>query len=37
MIFKTIQNQFETNGFTIVSKDHHRHWGRFFVIAEEQV
>ena len=36
MIFDTIQNQLETNQFTIVSKDHHRPWGGFFVIAEEQ-
>jgi mannose-6-phosphate isomerase-like protein (cupin superfamily) len=37
MIFETIQNQIETNQFTIVSKDYHRPWGGFFVIAEEQV
>ena len=36
MIFENIQNQLETNRFTIVSKDHHRPWGGFFVIAEEQ-
>jgi mannose-6-phosphate isomerase-like protein (cupin superfamily) len=36
MIFKTIQNQLETNQFIIVSKDHNRPWGGFFVIAEEQ-
>ncbi|WGK93590.1 MULTISPECIES: phosphoheptose isomerase [Flavobacterium] len=36
MIFETIQNQLETNRFTIVSKDHNRPWGGFFVIAEEQ-
>jgi mannose-6-phosphate isomerase-like protein (cupin superfamily) len=36
MIFNTIQNQLEINHFTIVSKDHHRPWGGFFVIAEEQ-
>lgn len=36
MIFEKIQNQLETNHFTIVSKDHHRPWGGFFVIAEEQ-
>jgi mannose-6-phosphate isomerase-like protein (cupin superfamily) len=36
LIFDTIQNQLETNHFTIVSKDHHRPWGGFFVIAEEQ-
>ena len=36
MIFDNIQNQLETNQFTIVSKDHHRPWGGFFVIAEEQ-
>lgn len=36
MIFETIQNQLETNHFTIVSKDHNRPWGGFFVITEEQ-
>lgn len=36
MIFEKIQNQLETNHFIIVSKDHHRPWGGFFVIAEEQ-
>lgn len=36
MIFETIENQLETNQFTIVSKDHHRPWGGFFVVAEEQ-
>ena len=36
MIFNTIQNQLETNHFTIVSKDHNRPWGGFFVIAEQQ-
>jgi mannose-6-phosphate isomerase-like protein (cupin superfamily) len=36
MIFEIIQNQLETNQFTIVSKDQHRPWGGFFVIAEEQ-
>ncbi len=36
MIFENIQNQLETNQFTIVSIDHHRPWGGFFVIAEEQ-
>lgn len=36
MIFEKIQNQLETNQFTIVSTDHHRPWGGFFVIAEEQ-
>ena len=36
MIFDNIQNQLETNHFTIVSKDHNRPWGGFFVIAEEQ-
>lgn len=36
MIFENIQNQLETNQFTIVSKDHQRPWGGFFVIAEEQ-
>jgi mannose-6-phosphate isomerase-like protein (cupin superfamily) len=37
MIFETIQNELETNHFEIVSKDYHRPWGGFFVIAEEQV
>lgn len=36
MIFENIQNQLETNHFTIVSKDYNRPWGGFFVIAEEQ-
>ena len=36
MIFENIQNQLETNHFTIVSKDHNRPWGGFFVIAEKQ-
>jgi mannose-6-phosphate isomerase-like protein (cupin superfamily) len=36
MIFENIQKKLETNQFTIVSKDHNRPWGGFFVIAEEQ-
>jgi mannose-6-phosphate isomerase-like protein (cupin superfamily) len=36
LIFENLQNELETNQFTIVSKDHHRPWGGFFVIAEEQ-
>jgi mannose-6-phosphate isomerase len=36
MLFETIQNQLETNHFEIVSKDYHRPWGGFFVIAESQ-
>lgn len=36
MIFEKIQKQLETNQFIIVSKDHNRPWGGFFVIAEEQ-
>jgi mannose-6-phosphate isomerase-like protein (cupin superfamily) len=36
MIFEKIQNQLKTYRFTIVSKDHHRPWGGFFVIAKEQ-
>jgi mannose-6-phosphate isomerase-like protein (cupin superfamily) len=36
MIFENIQKQLEANRFTIVSKDHNRPWGGFFVIAEEQ-
>ena len=35
-MFENLQNQLETNQFTIVSKDHNRPWGGFFVIAEEQ-
>lgn len=36
MIFEKIQNQLKEHYFEIVSKDHHRPWGGFFVIAEEQ-
>ena len=36
MIFENIQNQLEANQFEIVSKDHNRPWGGFFVIAEAQ-
>ena len=36
MIFKSIQNQLEANQLEIVSKDHNRPWGGFFVIAEKQ-
>jgi mannose-6-phosphate isomerase-like protein (cupin superfamily) len=36
MIFEKIQNQLEATQFEIVSKDHNRPWGGFFVIAEEQ-
>ena len=36
MIFENIQNQLEANQFEIVSKDHNRPWGGFFVIAERQ-
>ncbi|BDB54726.1 hypothetical protein GENT5_10310 [Flavobacterium ammoniigenes] len=36
MIFENIQNQLEANQFEIVSKDHNRPWGGFFVIAEQQ-
>lgn len=36
MILENIQNQLETNQFNIVSKDHNRPWGSFFVIAEAQ-
>jgi mannose-6-phosphate isomerase-like protein (cupin superfamily) len=36
MIFVKIKNELESNHFTIVSKDHHRPWGVFFVIAEKQ-
>ena len=36
MIFEKIQKKLEAHSFTIVSKDHHRPWGGFFVIAEEQ-
>ena len=37
MIFNNMQNQLETNCFTIVSKDHNRPWGGFFVIPNKQV
>ena len=36
MIFEKLQNELEANHFEIVSKDHHRPWGGFFVIAEKQ-
>jgi mannose-6-phosphate isomerase len=36
MIFEKTQNELDTNKFEIVSKDHHRPWGGFFVITEEQ-
>ena len=36
MIFNNIQNQLKINQFNIVSKDHNRPWGGFFVLAEEQ-
>lgn len=36
MIFKKIQKKLEANQFEIVSMDHSRPWGGFFVIAEEQ-
>ncbi len=36
MIFKYIQNQLIAYKFIIVTKDHQRPWGGFFVIAEEQ-
>lgn len=36
MIFEKIQNQLGANQFEIVSIDHNRPWGVFFVIAEEQ-
>jgi len=36
MIFEKIQNELEANQFEIVSKDHNRPWGGFFVIAEDQ-
>ena len=35
-IWKNINYELETNQFTIVSKDHNRPWGGFFVIAEDQ-
>jgi mannose-6-phosphate isomerase len=35
-IFETTQKDLEANSFEIVSKDHYRPWGGFFVIAEEQ-
>jgi mannose-6-phosphate isomerase-like protein (cupin superfamily) len=36
MIFEKIQKDLETNSFEIVTRDHHRPWGGFFVISEEQ-
>lgn len=36
MIFEKIKNELEAKQFKIVSMDHHRPWGGFFVIAEEQ-
>ena len=36
MIFEKIHNELEANEFAIISKNHHRPWGGFFVIAEEQ-
>jgi mannose-6-phosphate isomerase-like protein (cupin superfamily) len=35
MIFDTLQKELESHHFEVVSKDHHRPWGGFFVIAEE--
>ncbi len=36
MIFEKIKNELEYNQFDIVSMDHNRPWGGFFVIAEKQ-
>ena len=36
MIFEKTLKKLEANQFEIVSKDHNRPWGGFFVIAEEQ-
>ena len=36
MIFEKIHNELDANNFNIVSIDHKRPWGFFFVIAEEQ-
>lgn len=36
MIFNNIQIELKTNQFEIVSKDHNRPWGGFFVISDEQ-
>jgi mannose-6-phosphate isomerase len=36
MIFEKIKNELESNQFDIVSMDHNRPWGGFFVIAEKQ-
>lgn len=36
MIFNNIQIELKSNQFEIVSQDHNRPWGGFFVIAEEQ-
>jgi mannose-6-phosphate isomerase len=36
MIFESIKNNLELNQFEIISMDHSRPWGGFFVIAEQQ-
>ena len=36
MIFNTIKKELNARSFEIVSKDHNRPWGGFFVIAEQQ-
>ncbi len=36
MIFEKTQKELEANRFKIVSMDHHRPWGGFFVIDESQ-
>lgn len=36
MLFQKLQDELKSNQFEVVSKDHNRPWGGFFVIAEEQ-
>ena len=35
MFFENIKNELEANQFEIISIDHSRRWGVFFVIAEQ--
>jgi len=35
-IFSRIEEQIQSNGFTVTDKDHQRPWGGFFVIDETQ-
>jgi mannose-6-phosphate isomerase len=36
MIFENLKNELQVNQFKIISMDHNRPWGGFFVIAEVQ-